>query len=269
MRNAQAAAPRNTGGEPGLQSVERAITLLQILATTGPARVTGLARELGVHKSTASRLLATLERRGLADRVDDGGAFVLGNGIALLAASAARPRSLSEISRQTLSELAATIGETVSINVLTDDGSVLTVEQVIGSSGLTGFNWLGQRSPAFATAAGKILLAQLPPGDVTRLVPDGTPKLTAHTLDRQSLLKEMPTIRALGFATSRDELELSLGAVAAPVFDSTGIAAAVSASGPTVRIFGERHRDIAACVVTAAAQISTRLGSRPAAEPPG
>lgn len=254
--------------ESGSSSVDRAITLLQILAASGPARVTDLARELGVHKSTTSRLLAILERRGLVHRVDDGASFVLGNGIALLAARAARPRSLPDLSRQVLSDLSAVTGETASINVLTDDGQVLTVEQVLGTSGLTGFNWLGERSAPHATAAGKAMYAHLSQADLDRLLPDEFPKFTEHTLDKQGLLDELPTIRSLGFATCRDELELGLSAVAAPVFDSTGLVAAVSVSGPTLRIFGDRHRDIAAGVLNAAEQLSAKLGSRPANDKP-
>lgn len=239
---------------------------MQVLAARGPSRVTDLARELGVHKSTASRLLTTLERRGLAERVDDGASFVLGNGVALMAAGAARPRSLSDVSRPILQDLCVSSGETVSVNVLTEDGEVLTVEQVLGSSGLAGYNWLGQRSPSIATAAGKVLLAQLPEDQLARVLPDELPRLTSHTLVRADVVAEFTTIRRLGFATCRDELELGLSAVAAPVFDSTGTVAAISISGPTARVFGDRHHELAAGVVSASEQLSARLGDHPSAE---
>lgn len=249
-----------------MQSVERAITLLQSLAESGPARVTELAAELGVHKSNVSRLLATLERRGIVDRTEDGSRFMLGNGVALLAASAARPRPLADRSRPILAELVQAIGETVNINVLTNDGHVLTVEQVVGSSGLMGFNWVGQRSSAVATSAGKALLAHLPDSEVKRLLPRRFPRPTPNTLDRQAFLAQLPIIRSQGFATSRDELEMGLSAVAAPVFDNGGVVASITASGPTVRIFGDDHAAIVASIVAAAQQLSVRLGSRPAAD---
>jgi DNA-binding IclR family transcriptional regulator len=258
----------SVGAEPGLQSVERAINLLQVLAANGPARVSELARELGVHKSTASRLLATLERRGLADRVGDGATFVLGNGVALLAAHAARPRAVSEVARPVLNELVLVTGETVSFNVLTEDAHVLTLYQAIGPSGLTGFNWLGQRSSALATAAGKVLLSHRTAGEAEELVPTEVPAMTEQTPTRAEFLAELPTVRSLGFATSRDELELGLSALAAPVFDSSGVIGAVSASGPTARIFGDRHREIIARVVRAAQEISVRMGSVPAPDLP-
>lgn len=257
-----------TGAESGLQSVERALSLLQLLASGGPVRVTQLAQELGVHKSTVSRLLATLERRGFADRVDDGARFVLGNGVALLAANAARPKSLTEASRQILSGLAQATGETVSLNVLTAEGDCLTVDQVLGSGGLTGFNWLGQRSPATATAAGKVLLAHRAPEEVKDLLPRKVSRFTDQTLSRDQLLAELPQVASRGFAVVRDELELGLSAISAPVFDSNGLLAALSASGPTVRIFGKRHRDMTANVVEAAAQISARMGQQPLSDRP-
>jgi DNA-binding IclR family transcriptional regulator len=252
-----------SGREHGLQSVERAITLMQVLAASGPARVTDLAEELGVHKSTASRLLATLERRGLADRLEDGASFVLGSGVALLAANAARPRSMSEVAHPILTGLAGAVGETVSINVLTDDGHVLTIEQAIGPRGITGFNWLGQRSTAPATAAGRVLLANISPGRAANILCSEVDPLVDHTVDRHGLLDDLPRIRLLGFATCRDDLEVGLSAVAAPVFGSTGVTAAVSASGPTMRIFGHRHHEITQRVMDAAEQLSARLGGRP------
>jgi IclR family acetate operon transcriptional repressor len=262
VRNPSEAGPPRRPGQ-SLQSVERAITLLQLLAAVGPARVTDLARELDVHKSTVSRLLSTLERRGLADRVGDGTTFILGSGVATLAANAARPRSLSEVSRPVLTELAAEQGESVSINVLTDECSVLTVEQTVGPSGVTGFNWLGQRSPAHATAAGKVLLAQLPLEKLEMLLPEELPTYTNRTPDRQTLLSDLETVRGQNFAVCRDELELGLSAVAAPIHDSSQPVAALSISGPTARIFGTTHDGMVEAVLEAASQIGARLGSLP------
>jgi len=257
-------SPNPRPGAPALQSVERAISLLQILADAGPLRVTDLADELGVHKSNVSRLLQTLERRGLVDRTEDGSSsFVLGSGLTLLAADASRPRSLAGRSRPVMNELAATIGETVNMNVLTNDGHVLTVEQVVGGDGLTGYNWVGQRSPVGATSAGKVLLAYRPVANVHALIPRRFPRPTPHTLDRKALLDQFAVIQRNGYATCRDELQLGLSAVAAPVFDNGGVIASLSASGPSIRIFGEQHERIVVELVAAAEEISIGVGKRP------
>jgi DNA-binding IclR family transcriptional regulator len=206
-----------------------------------------------------------LERRGLVDRVDDGNMFTLGSGMALLAASAARPRSLTSASRAVLSEVASATGESASVNVLVDDDlSVLTVEQALGPSELTGFNWLGQRSPATATAAGKVLLAAYGSDQVAERLADLLTSLTVATLTRNELLEELDDVRTTGLALCRDELEVGLSAVAAPVRDSTGIVAALSVSGPTARIFGPRHAEIVDAVRVGGQRLSMQMGSVPA-----
>ncbi|EID81783.1 MULTISPECIES: IclR family transcriptional regulator [Rhodococcus] len=248
----------------GLQSVDRAVTALQLLAASGPVRVTELARQMGVHKSTTSRLLSTLERRGLVDRVGDGSTFVLGNGIALLAASAARPRSLTEVSRSVLSDVASTSGESASVNVLVNDElSILTVEQSIGPSGLTGFNWLGQRSPATTTAAGKILLAGYSDDQLEDILPELVTNCTPATLTREEFINQLSEIRTSGLALCRDELEVGLSAAAVPIFDSSGLVAALSVSGPTARIFGSRHVEVVEAVRAGGLRLSLQLGSAP------
>jgi DNA-binding IclR family transcriptional regulator len=254
--------------EPGLQSVDRAITALQLLAGGGASTVTRLAAQMRVHKSTTSRLLATLERRGLVDRVEDGNAFVVGHGVALLAAGAGRPRSLTEASRSILMDVASEAGESASVNVLVDDDlSILTVEQAIGPSGLTGFNWLGQRSPAAATAAGKVLLATQPADVLAKRLRDLVVPHTEYTLTRAEFLAELVDVAASGTASCRDELELGLSAISAAVVDSTGVVAALSVSGPTARVFGPRHDDVARAVRDGAERLSLQLGSTPAVLP--
>lgn len=247
----------------GLHSVDRAISLLQLLADSGATRTTDIANELGVHKSTASRLLATLERRGMVDRVDDGMTFVIGHGVALLAANAARPRTLTEASRETIAELAAIVGETVSINILTPAGDLLTLDQVMGPSAVSGFNWLGQHSPAYATAAGKALLAFGPEERITDTLEQNWQQLTAHTHTPAQVIEELPDIAQQGYALSRDELEEGLSAIAAPVYDSNGIIAAISASGPSWRIFDSTLSERVQSIISAAAEVSSRFGKRP------
>src|SRR5437588_12307258 len=73
------------GGVQFVQSVERALTILQIIARSGEAGVTAIAQEIGVHKSTAFRLVATLEQGGLVEQTEDRGKYRLGMGILRLA----------------------------------------------------------------------------------------------------------------------------------------------------------------------------------------
>lgn len=96
-----------TSGAAAVQSVDRAVTVLEILARRGEARVTELAAELGVHKSTAFRLVVALEARGLVEQVVDRGRYRLGFGIVLLAGAASSGLDLTRQSRPVCERLAA------------------------------------------------------------------------------------------------------------------------------------------------------------------
>src|SRR5215207_5373623 len=143
--------------DTSVQSVHRAISILQVLAL-GPAGVTDIATELGVHKSTVFRLLATLEARGLVEQHTERGRYRLGYGVVQLAAGATKSDDLSLLSRPICRQLAETVHETV--NVAVHDGTaVVSIDQVLGSPTITTHNWVGQRAPLHATSAGKVFLA--------------------------------------------------------------------------------------------------------------
>src|SRR5215218_8731933 len=94
-----------------VQSVDRAVSVLEILARRGEAGVTELAGELGVHKSTAFRLVVALENRGLVEQVIDRGKYRLGFGVVRLASATAVQLDLSRESRAVCERLATDLGE--------------------------------------------------------------------------------------------------------------------------------------------------------------
>ena len=172
-----------------VQSVDRAISILQVLARQGAAGVTEIAKELAVHKSTVFRLLATLEARGLVEQNAERGRYQLGYGVVQLAAGATKKHDLSVLSRPVCHELAETRGETV--NVAIHDGQeVISIDQVIGSAMVTTLNWVGQRMPMHATSAGKLFLACMPPGQGGAILADGLKKYTRHTIADPAALEE-------------------------------------------------------------------------------
>src|SRR5204863_5387298 len=109
-----------------VRSVDRAAALLLALGESqGEAGVTELARRLGLHKSTASRLLATLQRRGLVEQDDESGKYRLGLVVIRLAERAERTLDLRSIAMTELERLARLTRETVSLGIL-DGDTVLT-----------------------------------------------------------------------------------------------------------------------------------------------
>ncbi len=243
-----------------MQSADKA---LAILAAFDEGRrelgVSELAAELGLHKSTVSRLLATLERRGLVRR--EGDRFVPGFELARLGGLAMRGFVLLGVARESLEELAERTGETVNLAVR-DGDRALNVHQVQTGHvvGLT--DWTGRALPLHATANGKVLLAF-----GGGALPRELPRLTQKTLtSRKKLRAELERVRAAGFAVAVEELELGLHAAAAPVFDCFGTCvAAVSASAPAYRLPERRLPELGELCVAAGDEISVHLGFRRAA----
>ncbi len=248
-----------------VQSVDRAITILEVLARTGEAGVTELAGELGVHKSTAFRLVAALERRSLVEQQHGRGKYRLGTGILRLAGATTARLDLVQESRGISRLLAQQVGETVNLAVLSD-GAALYMDQVAGSSALQPHNWVGQRIPLHATSNGKMLLSGMDPSEIDSQVGE-LRRFTANTITSlHALARELEEVRERGYAIAVDELEIGLTAVAAPIRNGHGeIIASMSVSGPTFRIDARRLPQIAQAVMRAAEDVSFRLGWRGAA----
>jgi DNA-binding IclR family transcriptional regulator len=247
--------------DTSVQSVHRAISILQVLALRGAAGVTEIATELGVHKSTVFRLLATLESRGLVEQHAERARYRLGHGVVQLAAGAAKMDDLSLISRPILRALADTGHETVNLAVH-DGRAVISIDQVLGSPSITTVNWVGQRSPVHATAAGKVFLAHMAPEQLDALLADDLEAYTPHTVvDPAALKRQLALVREHGYALTREEHEIGLAAIGAPIRTLDGhVIAAVTASGPTFRITEDTLPELIKHVQAAAAEISQRHG---------
>ncbi|MFL6099823.1 MAG: IclR family transcriptional regulator [Actinomycetales bacterium] len=251
----------DAGNGSAVQSVDRALTILALLAERGDLGVTEIAQGLGVHKSTAFRLVATLERHDVVTQTEDRGKYRLGVGVLRLAGATRVRLDLVQESRPVTTELAAQVGETVNVAVLSGH-EALYLDQVAGPSALQLHMWAGQRIPLHATSNGKILLAFAPPGTAAALLTDPLPRFTDNTIvSLAELQDQLDLVRSRGYATAVDELERGLTAVAAPIFGIDGhVVASVSASGPTFRLPADRLPAVADAVRAAATGISRRLG---------
>jgi IclR family transcriptional regulator, acetate operon repressor len=248
-----------------VRSVDRAAALLIALGDTpGLAGVTELARRLGLHKSTASRLLATLERRGLVEQDDESGKYRLGLAVIRLAQRAELTLDLGRIARPELDVLARAGHHPVTLAILQHDTAIVGA-QIDPPSVAAVPDWTGRALPLHATAAGKILLASVPEREVLRIVRGGLRAYTPRTIvELDPLLAELARIRRRGFALALGELEPELHAVAAPVLDARGaVVAAVELRGRAPRLPTSRLPELASSVRDTAAAISVRLGGVP------
>jgi DNA-binding IclR family transcriptional regulator len=240
-----------------IQSVERALRMLRAFATPGQQLTVGaLARHLGVHKSTASRLAATLVAAGFLERGGDDDQLALGPELLRLGRLAASGRSLPEAARPVMDELAAETGETVTLSVAEAHGA-LTIAQSEGSFAVGLQGWLHRTSPLHATSDGKVLLAF---GAAT--LPEGELEATSldTITDRTALDAELAQVRARGWGSARGDFELGLNGVAAPIFAPGAVCrAALCISGPAYRIPEQDFPVLGARCATAAARIAAVL----------
>jgi DNA-binding IclR family transcriptional regulator len=244
-------------------SVERVAVALEALAgAPDGVGVTELARVLGVHKATASRLLGTLAVRGLVERDASSRRYRLGARLVSIAGGAVARLPIVSQARSELEQLTALTSETSNLAVL-DRFHVVYVDQVTPAESVVMASWVGRRSPAHASSSGKVMLAF---GD-ERLREEALARpleaLTSKTVTDPARLREiLADVRRRGFARSVGELEDGLVTFAAPVLAEGRAVAAVSLSGPTFRISPREHAHLARAVVDAAAAIGHRVAGR-------
>jgi IclR family acetate operon transcriptional repressor len=250
-----------------VQSVERAIAILKLFSVENPERGVGeISRELGLHKSTVSRLMMTLERGGLLDREPERKRYRLGIGLIGLAAQVVSYMDIREVARPFLRQLAEDCQESVNLVVL-DGQEVVNLEQFIPPKRqVKNTGRAGRRMCAHCTAAGKVLLAYLDEAELDQMLAPGLQKFTSFTIvDPGDLRLELARVRQQGYAAVQEELERGLNAVAAPIYDHTGqVIGAAGVAGPAYRLPADIFPQLAAQLKQITAQISMQLGYRAA-----
>nr|WP_243638090.1 IclR family transcriptional regulator [Rubrobacter taiwanensis] len=259
MESANAAGRRNTY----VQSVDRAISVMEFLSRRGWSGVTEIANELDIHKSTAYRLLTTLRDRGLVEQDAATEKYRLGFGLVLLASSVTAELDLMRCARSVCERLSDETGETVTLAVLEDDDAVV-VHQSISRSSALNVDWTGRHTPLHATAAGKLFLLNMPEDQRRRILKRPLERYTERTIvDPAELERQLAEAEERGYAYTVEELEVGLSAVGAPIRYSDGrVVAAVSVSGPAFRLPEEQLPGLGERLKRAADEISHCLGFR-------
>lgn len=229
------------------QSIEKAVALLRHMADHPEDSTIGaLARGTGIPRPTASRLLRTLEQTGLLDRDPASDSFAFGYLLARLGRTADPGQTLMRRGSPILRGLADAAGETAHLTLVVDGTTLHTIAHAVTPNIVTTAmeRWLGeQRFPLHTTSNGKVLLAHLGPEHARALLP-ALEARTAHTITTwEQLSEELARIDAVGYAITKDELEVGLSAASVPVHDPGGdLAAIVSLTGPTFRFDTEAIR---------------------------
>lgn len=240
------------------RSLERALSLLTILEETGrPLTLTEISGKAQLQKPTVQRLLSVLERYGYAERLHN--RYLLGPIVLPLAYSYLMSNELSRVALPVLQELASASQETASLFVRIGDFRVV-IQRVEGIHPLRYVLPIGRRLPLHM-GVGKVLAAALPKADLDALLNRiGEVRYARGEIVSQTqLIEEFDRVRKQGYAVSRNEREMGVASVSAPVFDSLhNVTAAISVAGSTER-FDAKIDQLIVEVCRAAASISERL----------
>lgn len=237
MRPQESPPSTATSRSGGTQSLDRAAALIDmVIHSDTPMSSTDLSDATGLARSTTSRMLTALERTNLLERRSDG-LYVGGQLFALYAALHDPWPQVARLADPVMQAVSERCGETVHLGIARSD-KVFYIAQVESTYLLRARDWNEVEVPLHCSALGKVLCAygaiKLPGGPLERL--------TAATLTRPQLVKEMAGIPKRRYGSVTDELEVGLCGVAAPVLGHDGtVIATLGVSGPTVRIAPHLH----------------------------
>ena len=255
-----------------VQSVDRALDLLEALGESGDLGVSELAAQTGLVVSTAHRLLAGLADRGYVRQAASHGSYALGFKVLELAGGIqARTAALCAVARPHLEGIRQVTNETTNLVIL-DRDAVVYVDQVPGLHNVRMFTQVGSLALAHSTASGKSILASRSPDTVSKLYPperEPLERLTQHTRTTLASLRgDFARIRKRGYAIDNEEHEDGVSCVAAPVFGGGVAFAAISISAPTTRIVQADTGELGRLLRRHAEELSAELDDAPVGERP-
>jgi DNA-binding IclR family transcriptional regulator len=242
-----------------IQVLDRAMALVNLLASApGPMALSRLATETGLHAASAHRILGALVAHGLVEKT---GAGEYDLGVRWLeVGNRLRARlNIRQVAMPHMQALAAATGETVNLIVRRGDEAVYVERVSGGQTMIQVVQVVGAHAPLHVTAVGKIFLAEDSASGVLGYVQrTGLPAYTPNTLvTLEALAAELDAIRRDGLAHDREEAELGVACIGAPIRDADGkLAAGLSISAPA-----DRHKPgWTALLREAAARIGAALG---------
>jgi len=241
-------------------SIEKAFRILETLAARSPLGVTEISDELGLKKSSVSRLLKALADLGYAEQTAQRGQYRMSPRILALATSYLGDDRLAREAQPILHELALTVRASAHLAVLAG-GDLVIVAKEPSPEHIQVTTRVGGRTPLHASALGKVLLADLPENKRAALLGDRLTRYTEKTItDPRKLQKALDEIRELGFAIELEEEHAGVGCIGAPVRNAEGRwIAAISVAGPlhgTPFKIDAAHQQL---VVEKAAELSRRV----------
>lgn len=225
-------------------------------------KISEIAHQLQLDRSTTYRILLSLEKCGFVEKDKKTGEYSLGVATFETGNTYLRRMDFIQISKPIMADLALEVQETVHLAVLSDT-EIVYVDKVDSPRTLGVMSKIGQRAPVYCTALGKVLLANQPKEELSRIIKKIKLKPYAkNTLtSKKKLVEEMKGIRKQGYSLDRREYEEDVECIAAPIRDHQGNAiAALSISGPQKKINTPQEKYFVSQVMKAATLVSRKMG---------
>lgn len=246
-----------------LSSVKNALRILRSFTMEEPEKkVSDLATLLGLNKSTVSRTMSTLASEGFVYKNPETNKYRLGFSILTLSGIVNSNMDIYRESIPVLNKLVESTGETSHISIM-DHLDVIYVHKVECNHPVKVLTHVGRRNPLYCTSSGKILLAYSKDEHLLEKVIEGKlKKFTKNTITNPKHLKEhLKEVRENGYAYTVEEYTEGVSSIAAPVYDYQGhVIAAIAIVGPKQRIQSQKVNSLAKRVISAANDISYRMG---------
>lgn len=251
--------------EPSVPSVDRALNLLELLAsTTAGMNLSMISRKLNIPKSSAYYLVTTLAKRNLVRRSSGGRVYSLGVDALSFARTSPAESHLKTVCAPYIRSLSTKLGMTAQVGVR--EGAEARIIDRSEIPGLPLDSWIGRHFDLHCTAIGKALISYLPETEIENLFRTrGLPKHNENTVCSIELLKhQLGEVRKRGFATDNEEHELGVRCVASPIFNYIGgVVGAICVFSPMTRLSCSEMPNIGLEVVKTASEISRNLSDSP------
>lgn len=247
-----------------VQSLDRALRILAIVARGDGLSLSELANASGVPAPTAYRMLTTLQGHGMVEFDRTGQLWSIGVETYRMGSAFLRSRKLVDRARAVMQELMEKTGETANLGVAEDD-CVVFISQVETHQAIRAFFRPGTRSPFHASGIGKAILAYLGGDRVATIARKaGLETFTAKTLSSLPALSlDLARIKERGWSVDDEERNEGMRCVAAAIFNEFGEpVGGVSVSGPTVRVTSQRLAEIGPMVREAAVAVTVMIGGK-------
>lgn len=248
-----------------IQSVDRAMKILDYLSQQHGSGISTLAQLMKIDKSTVSRLISTLQQHDMVRQEPSTGKYYLGYRILYYNSVIRNNLNIVTIAGPLLREASQRLRQSIHLCALTNDLSVFVIDQIKSQYEYTIAAHVGMIEPIHASSVGKCLIAFQPEDRIKALLKNYEfTQFTSKTIiNKNSLLEEYGKIQKEGYAVDNEEVSRGVCCIAFPIYDADGVVRySVAVSGLKDVICSEKFWYYVNSMKQVAAKISTEIGYR-------